>query len=57
MRQLQASTMTAAEVAAWESMIRDGTFRRLTGGCDNMEREYAAELRRRAQRFEREVRS
>lgn len=41
MRQLQASTMTAAEVAAW----------------DNMEREYAAELRRRAQRFEREVRS
>ena len=54
--QIAASNMTAAEVAAWESMIRDGTFWRLNHGIDNAEREYAAELRRRAQRFERELR-
>lgn len=54
---LAASNMTAAEVAAWESMIRDGTFWRLNRGIDNAKREYARELRRRAQRFEREVRA
>lgn len=41
-------TMTAAEIAAWESMALDGSLRKSYGG--NVD--YRTELARRARRYE-----
>lgn len=48
MTQGPTSNMTEAEVAAWESMIRDGTFWRVSRDDRYA---YERELRRRAQKL------